>query len=148
MKLGRRSLNLINVSLPVIKPNTKELRSYGWMMGAVLGGLFGLTLPLVFRKHFPLWPWYGVCFFWFFAAFYPRGLRPVYQGWMIFGHYAGKINTTLILSVVYFVLFLPLAVWFRLIKRDKLHRRFDVAKTTYREPITQSWSPETMENPF
>lgn len=140
-KPGKRSSNLIDSKIMT----HKELRNYGLMMGLFVVSLFGLLLPLAFKKAHPLWPFIVGAVFWALALVIPSSLRVIYAGWMRFGLVMGKINSTIILSLVYFVLFVPVALFFRLTKRDRLYRAWE-KNTTYR--ILRENKTNLMEKPY
>jgi uncharacterized membrane protein len=58
-------------------------------------------------------------------------LRPGYRGWMKVAHLIGSVVTTLILSVVFFLLFAPIGIFFRLIGKDFLERKIDRKALSY-----------------
>jgi hypothetical protein len=53
----------------------------------------------------------------------PRSIRPIYVGWMIAAFPIGWVVSHLILALIFYGLFTPLAALFRLTGRDTLHRR-------------------------
>jgi hypothetical protein len=65
---------------------------------------------------------------------YPRGLRFVFVGLMVLSYPVNWLATHLLLALVFYCLFTPLGLWFRLIGRDALARRFLPGATTYWEP--------------
>jgi hypothetical protein len=72
-----------------------------WAVGlGVVGGVFGL-----------------------FALARPRLLQPLNRGWMAIGLLLGKVFSPIVLSVMFFGLITPIAVFFRLIGRDELRIR-------------------------
>jgi uncharacterized membrane protein len=58
-------------------------------------------------------------------------LKPGYRGWMKVAHFIGGIITTVILAGVFFLLFAPIGILFRLIGKDHLERRWDKTAATY-----------------
>ena len=60
-----------------------------------------------------------------------QALKPGYDGWMKVAHLIGGVVTTVILSAVFFLLFAPVGIFFRLIGKDHLERRIDTAAATY-----------------
>ncbi len=58
-------------------------------------------------------------------------LRFGYKGWMKVAHFAGSIVTMFILSGVFFLLFTPMGIFFRLIGKDFLERKVDREGATY-----------------
>lgn len=66
------------------------------------------------------------------------GIRPMVLyypriGWEKIGYYLGLINTVLLLTMIYFLIFLPIGLLFRLTGRDLLGIRSNKGKTSYWE---------------
>lgn len=51
----------------------------------------------------------------------PNILYPLNKLWMYFGYYLGKIISPIVLGVIFFGIFTPIAVFFKLIGRDELY---------------------------
>jgi hypothetical protein len=66
---------------------------------------------------------------------------------MKIGHVLGWINTRIILGIVFFVLFTPLALLFRVFGRDPMERKLDGSMSSYRKP-SHHLPRERMEKPF
>ena len=104
------------------KPDRAALRSFAvvWMVGfTVIGTVVGFTLT---------WS-LGL---WFVAAalavgvlgfLVPEAVRLVYLVWMGLAFPIGWVMTHLVLVVVYFGVFTPMAMAFRLVGRDALDRK-------------------------
>ena len=58
-------------------------------------------------------------------------LTPLNRAWMKFGELMGRVVSPLVLGVLFFALFTPIALVMRAFGRDALHRRFDPAAPTY-----------------
>ena len=140
---GRRSLNLINTT----EVNSKQLRDYGFLMGAAVAVIFGLYPRFVLKQEWMIWPFLVLGIFWAVSVIYPTLLSPFYRLWMFIGGILGKINSTIILTICFFVLFVPVAFYFRLIHRDRL-RRLKSNRENYRKSREQVFSPDQMEHPF
>lgn len=54
-----------------------------------------------------------------------RFLKAIYKGWMKFARALGWVNTRIILSLVYFLIFTPIALFFKLIGKDPMSMRFE-----------------------
>ena len=54
---------------------------------------------------------------------WPQGLAPIYRIWMRFGLIAGFVNTRIIMFLLYYAVFVPVAMLMRLAGRDALARR-------------------------
>ncbi|MDT8447862.1 MAG: SxtJ family membrane protein [bacterium] len=107
--------------LEIQQLNNAELRKFGLSTGSIIGGLFGLLLPWVLDKPWPVWPWYIVAPLVGVGLVLPQALRPVYKGWMTFGHWAGWVNSKIILGIIYYGLMVPLGLSMKLLGRDHLH---------------------------
>ncbi len=55
---------------------------------------------------------------------FPQGLRPIFVTWMVLVYPIGWLVSHLVLAVVFYGLFTPLGLIFRLAGRDVLARRF------------------------
>jgi hypothetical protein len=64
----------------------------------------------------------------------PAAVRPIYVGWMVLAFPIGWTVSFLILALVYFGLFTPIGLVFRLIGRDALARTRRVGAPTYWMP--------------
>lgn len=125
----------------------KGLREFGLTSGAVVAGLFGLLLPWLFGHQMPVWPWpvAGVLCVWALTA--PSSLRPVYRGWMAIGHVLGIVNTRIVLAILFFVVFVPVALVFKVARHDPMARAIDKRTATYRTP-SRPRGTDHMERPF
>lgn len=124
-----------------------ELRKFGITTGTIFGVLFGILLPWIWNFEFPVWPWvvFGVLCSW--AIIHPESLRPVYRAWMRVGLLISKVTTPLILGVVFYLVFMPVAMLLRLLRHDPMKRQFDQSSDTYRiEKIGHTAS--TLEKPY
>ncbi len=60
----------------------------------------------------------------------PQLLAPVERGWMTFAHVLGRINTTVILSLLFFLMFAPIGFLRRLVS-DPLNRAMGQKKESH-----------------
>ena len=128
-------------------PDRQELRKFGFVFATGLVLIFGLFFPWVLEKPSPYWPWIVAAVFAGSALILPQILKPVFLLWMKIGHVLGWINTRIILGVVFFIIFAPVALFMRLFGKDPMHRRLDETASTYR--INSEKLPrERMERPF
>ena len=64
------------------------------------------------------------------GALAPQLLAPLERAWMAFAHVLGRINTTLILALLYYLVFTPVG-WLRRLGKDPLDRRMGQAKSSH-----------------
>jgi len=128
-------------------PDKQELRQFGLVFAGGLMLFFGLLIPWLFGRPWPLWPWIGAAAFAGTGLLLPEGLRPLYWLWMKLGHALGWFNTRIILGLVFFIIFTPAALLFRLFGKDPLQRKRDEAATSYRVP-SEELPRERLEKPF
>ena len=74
-------------------------------------------------------------------------LRPVFYVWMKLGHVLGWINTRIILGLVFFIMFAPIALLLRILGKDPLQRKLNDEVRTYRV-VSEKLPRERMEKPF
>jgi hypothetical protein len=132
---------------PIPELDRKGLRSFGATTGGIVAALFGLLLPWLLDRDWPLWPWLVAGPLWLLALAWPGALRMVYRGWMQFGLLASRITTPLILGVVFYLVVTPLAFVQRIRSRDALFREFDSSTDSYR--VASHKNPvDRLERPF
>ena len=64
------------------------------------------------------------------GALAPQLLAPLERAWMALAHVLGRINTTLMLALLYYLLFTPIG-WLRRLGKDPLDRRMGEAKSSH-----------------
>ena len=113
------------------KVKTKQLRSFGLMVGGIFA-FIGLW-PKVYHGSSPrLSALILAASLILPALMFPRSLEPVYRIWMKAGQVLGWINTRIILSLIFYLLFFPVGLVMRLLGKDPMNRQFDSDATTYR----------------
>ena len=140
------------MSMSGAEMSNKELRKFGLVTGGMLILFFDLLIPWVWGFPMPTWPlvpsWSmkvaavlaGM------ALILPASLGPVYKVWMRFAEALGWVNTRIILSVIFFLLFFPVGMIMRIFN-DPMRRKLDKSADSYRIP-SNSPKPENMERPF
>lgn len=130
-----------------LNTDKKTLREFGLVFAAGLVLIFGLLLPWIWDKAWPVWPWIAAAAFAGTGLILPQVLKPFYVLWMKIGHVMGWINTRIILGLVFFIMFAPLALLFRLFGRDPMQRKLEGEAKSYRQPSSHL-PRERMEKPF
>ena len=130
-----------------IKLNKEELRKFGLVTGIIFSALFGLLFPWLFEHSMPLWPWILGSTLVIWALIHPKSLGPLYHFWMKIGHILGWINTRIILAIMFYFLFLPIAIIMKTFGKDPLYKKLDRKLTSYRNKSVQQ-PKEHIEKPF
>ena len=65
------------------------------------------------------------------AILAPRPLGPAFRCWMAFARAAGWFNSRLLLCILFYLVFTPVGLIMRLIRRDALHRDFNSSKSSF-----------------
>jgi hypothetical protein len=77
----------------------------------------------------------------------PQLLGPVYRAWLRLGHALGAVSSRIVLTALFFVIFLPIGLAMRVLGRDPLNRRFDQDLESYLS-ASDARDVSHMENPF
>ena len=119
---------ILNQETTKVQP--QQLRSFGLLVGVLT--IIALW-PLVIRQE-PLRMWAIVLggMLILGALLQPLWLRPLFTGWMTIGHVLGFINTRIILSIGFFLVFTPIGLIRRMMGKDSLHRKLEPTLSTYR----------------
>lgn len=113
-------------SLPT---DTVALRKFG----LVVGGVFLAIAAFLYWREvsWALIPAYIGAPLFVLGAIFPPILKPIYLGWMAFAIVLGSIVTRILLTVFFFVVITPVALFFKLVGRDALNRKLDRSAETY-----------------
>ena len=112
-----------------------QLRSFGFIVAAGFA-LIGLW-PAIWRgESARMWALIISGAFATLALIVPSALRSFHRVWMMIGEALGWVNSRIILSLIYYLMIVPVAVIRRLVGSDPMRRRFDRDASTYRIPRT------------
>lgn len=147
------SNNANNIAAKVITKNMKHLsnnnlkknRQFGLLVGIVLI-LFAGFLSLR-RNYINLYLVVPSLLLIFSGVLFPQWLAPLRKAWEAIGTILGKLNTYLILTIIYFFLLVPLAWLLRLMGKDLLDRKIN-AKLKSFWAAKQANQEDTMKYQF
>lgn len=146
MSPGKRSLNLTShPDIPTL--DRKGLRSFGIVTGAMFVAIFGLFFPWLLDLKFPVWPWVIFGVLGGVGLIFPEVLRPVYYWWMRFALLLSRITTPIILGILFYLMFTPMALVMRMMGKDPMKRKFMEDEQSYRDDIVLR-EPADLEKPF
>ncbi len=106
-----------------------EFRKFGKTMGVVLL-LIGFILNFLSSNYATAFIATGGLLL-VLGAFLPLLLRPVFVLWMSFALILGFIMTRFLLGLIFFLIFSPIGLVFRLIKKDHLDEAIDPDASSY-----------------
>jgi hypothetical protein len=124
----------------------KELRKFALLTGGMMILFFDLLIPWIWGRSPPVWPLIVAAVLAGLALVLPAALRPIYKVWMLFAEALGWVNTRIILSVIFFLIFFPIGVIMRMLN-DPMQRKYDKEAESYRVSSNPT-KPENMERPF
>jgi hypothetical protein len=112
--------------------DNQELRSFGLITGTIVTVLFGLLLPWIFKLDFPRWPWVVTLVLSAWALLIPQTLNSLYRGWMKVGFVLGWVNTRIILTMLFYTIFLPIGLILKITGKDPMTRSLRKEGSDYR----------------
>ena len=130
-----------------IEGTKPELRKFGLTIGIFLLVIAGF----LFWKQRPSFPYFAYIGggFALLGLTAPIILKPIYKVWMSFAVVMGFVMTRVILTVLYFGMFTPIALLTKLLGKDLLDQRLDKNAASYwvQRPAT-TFVPKSAENMF
>ena len=123
------------------KPGARTLRSFGWICLVALGAIgawvyfrqsllgFALSASAAHGTGYCLWAAAALCAV--VAAVAPRALWPLYVTLTAVTLPIGLVVSHVVLALLFYGVFTPMALIFRVIGRDSLRRKFDPGAGTY-----------------
>ena len=127
----------------------RMLRDFGLLMGGMIAGIFGVLIPLVRSRGISVIPWTIALLFAAAALIRPTSLALIHRFWMKFSAIVGAVNSRIILTIIFAVFITPIAVLFKLLRRDVLRLApKDPDATTYRIAVEPRPARSGMEKPF
>ncbi len=115
-----------------LKPKDSQLKQFGWI--ALIGfPLVGFALHRAFELTSDLWWILGIVGVATFALsrIQPKLILPLYVGLMVITFPIGFVLSWVLMAVVFFGLFTPVGLLFRLFGRDPLQKHPDSGVESY-----------------
>lgn len=126
----------------------KDHRSFAWIVGGVAGILFGIVFPWLKGIETRWWLVGPSALLALAGAFIPAYLGSIYRGWMKIGHALGKVNTFILLHIVFYCIFTPMAFVLRLTGWDSSVRDMPEKKAASYRAASLAQPKERMEEIF
>lgn len=127
--------------------NKKELRIFGIILAIILF-IIG-TINLYKENILISVVLYILCLFVIiFIIVNPIFLRPIHRVLLFVSHMIGWINTRLLLGLIYYLIFLPIGVVLRILRKDLLDRKFDKERGSYWFLRSEEYDSKRCERQF
>lgn len=89
-----------------------------------------------------------VAVFFAIGMFSPLTIKPFYELWMKVAHVLGKIQSTLILTVVFLLILIPMNLLLRLLGKDLLDEKIDLNISSYWKQKEEKSNSDRYEKMF
>jgi hypothetical protein len=86
-------------------------------------GLIGLAIFFKGNRELAMDVWLGAALVCVLSVVLPAAAKPLYFIWMGFGLVMGAIMSRVIMTIIYYVVLTPVALFFKLKGRDALERK-------------------------
>jgi hypothetical protein len=112
-----------------VKTDRRSLRNFGLLFAVVFCVIAGIS----YYKGGELWPYaLGIApVFLLLGLLAPSSLRGFYRVWMAFAAVLAWIMTRVVLSIAYFLVFVPIGLMLRLIGKDILDLKMSSEAPSY-----------------
>jgi hypothetical protein len=140
-----------------LRPDETTLRQFGWIALAGFGFLAAIAWWELFIFAFGL----GEARAWvagffaalavlaaFFSLVFPKANLPIYVGLSLVAYPIGLVLANVILGALFYGLITPVGLFFRLVGRDSLKRKFEPEARTYWEQSRKGRSLESYFKQF
>ena len=131
--------------MEAIKKNKKKDRSFGLTFGFLLLGYSAFSF--LYLNTFITWIISLGTLIMLVAILSPRGIHPFRVGMETIGHWMGIFNTYILLTLIYFFLFTPLNLIFRITGKDTLKLKWNKRVESYWTEMTPQ-NESSMKNQF
>jgi hypothetical protein len=107
-------------------PDKKTLRTFGIIWSVIF-------FVIGYKYNMNVFFLSASLFFIISAVFFPEIYFKIqiFQGWVKFGNFLGKINSKIIIFIMFFFLFVPIGLFLRLIRKDLLHKKLSKETASY-----------------
>lgn len=122
----------------------KELRNFAFIWTGFF--LIIALFPLIKGHNIRIWALYPAGFFGVIGLVLPLFLMPFYRVWIKFGNFMGKVNSTIIIFLMFAIIFVPIGIVMRLFGKDPLHKKISKDIPSYW--VKRQEQPGSMKNQF
>jgi len=120
-----------------MEPNEKrQVRSFAAALAVVLAVI--ASLPMLKGKQPILWLYLVSAVSLGLGLAWTAALKPLFRIWMAFARLLGTINTYLLLTLTFVLVFVPIGLFLRLIRKDFLDRKIEPNRSSYWQPCEEA----------
>ena len=102
-----------------------------------------LIISLVFKIH---WLQIAAVILGLIGIFFEFFTEKIVWLWLKFAHYLGKINSTILLSIIFFLFLTPIAFVFKLLRKVDVLKLKKVTENSVYENRNHTYEPKDLEN--
>lgn len=113
------------------KYTSKEIRIWALVMAAILTAVGAIQFILWSHVRTANTFWILAVVFLSLGLIYPMLLKPIYWGWLKFAAALAWVNTRLILGIIFYLVFTPVGLILRLLRKDLLKQRWESNANSY-----------------
>ena len=126
----------------------RELKSFAFTMSWAIPCLFTLFLPWIFDQAFNWWPLVISTILMTLYFAYPKGISPIYRGWMAIASVLGWFNTRVILALVFYLIIFPIGILLRIFGKLQYRSRENPDEQSFWKSREIDLKKEDLERPF
>jgi len=108
----------------------KEAKRFGIIL-SVIFIVIGVVIPTLRKTDIHLWLVYLAAVVFIFAVFFIKFFVPVFKTWMKIAHLIGKIISSLILGIFFYLIITPVGLIMKCFGRDPLSKAWDKSTDSY-----------------
>jgi len=103
--------------------SSKQLRTFGFVFASMVALVFSFVLPYLFEYNRPNWPLLVATIIVLCSIIFPRGLIIIKKPWMRFARLLGKINSFIILGLIFYVMITPYAFVLKMLGKKPIKNK-------------------------
>ena len=125
-----------------LEPTRKELLLFAFIWSAIF--IIVALYPISSGGDIRVWA-ISISILFPLMSFVPPLFIPIYKIWVKFGEIVGRINSFIILSILFYFIITPTGIVMRLLGKDLLNKKIDKKGNSY---WTKHHSDSTMKQQF
>lgn len=124
----------------------KDLKIFGLIWASIF--FLIAIFPITSGNEMKIFSFYISILFILISLINPIFFRQIYfyQSWEKFGNFIGKINSKIVIIVLFYGFFSPIGIVLKILRKDLLKKKINKATHTYF--IERNEQPQSMNNQF